>query len=155
MLTNTAGPNAWARTCGEGCVHYAARMMPLGMQRLRMYMTRRPFSLRSKVDIYAYAFTHGLGPNGPPWALMGQALMGPPWALMGPDGPGPNGRPWPYCWALMGRAPHPPRALIGQAQMGPLGPHGPSHNGLPWALMGWALMDWALIGRAPMGPPGR
>ena len=34
---------------------------------------------------------HGPGPNGPPWALMGQALARP----LGPCGPGPCGPPGP------------------------------------------------------------
>ena len=57
-----------------------------------------------------------LGPYGPPWALVGRALMGPPgplwagplWAPRGPYGPGPYGPgpcgpPGPsWAWALIG-----------------------------------------------------
>ena len=52
--------------------------------------------------------------NGPPWALMGRALMG----LLGPLWAGPLRAPW---------------ALMGRAHMGP-----------PWALIGRALMGQAL-----------
>ena len=44
----------------------------------------------------------GLGPCGPPWVLMGRALMAPPgplwtrplWAVPGSYGPGPYGPTW-------------------------------------------------------------
>ena len=72
-----------------------------------------------------------LGPCGPPWALEG--LPGLLWAPLGPCGPGPCGLP---------------RALVGRALVGPLGP-----LWAPWALMGWALMGHAGIyiacGRGP------
>ena len=61
---------------------------------------------------------HGPGPNGPTWALLGQALLGP----LGPSGPGPYGPPW----ALMGQPlMGPPGPLWARpALMGPLGPCG-------------------------------
>ena len=72
--------------------------------------------------------THGPGPFGRPWALIGRALVGPPgllWAPLGPCGP---------AWALLGRA------LVASLQAGPLwatlGPYGPGLKGPPgpsWA----------------------
>ena len=72
----------------------------------------------------------GPGPFGPPWGLMGRALIGlpgPSWA--GPSWAGP-------LWAPLG-------------PYGP-GPYGPALMGR--AVMGQALMGWALMGRALMGP---
>ena len=73
---------------------------------------------------------HGPGPNGPPWALMGRALV----ASLGPCGLGPCGPPW----LLLGRA------LVGP----PLGPCGPGPCGPPWTLMARALVG--ILG--PHGP---
>ena len=70
---------------------------------------------------------------GPPWSLVGRALVGP-WALvdpLGPCGSGPCGRPW---------------ALVG--------PPGPLWAGPLWASLGLCGPPWALAGRALSGPPG-
>ena len=59
--------------------------------------------------------------HGPPWALVGRALVGP----LGPCGPGPCGPPW---------------ALVGRALVGPPGPLWAGPLWPPWALTGRALM---------------
>ena len=83
---------------------------------------------------------------------MHQALVGPPWALMGRA-----------LVAPMGHALVDPLALMGRALMGPPGPLcawpcGPP-CGSPWAGplwaagLPWASMGWAIVG--PLGPWSR
>ena len=91
----------------------------------------------------------GLGPYGPPWALMGRALWAVPvWALLGPCKPDLLGRAL-TCWHLMG-----PCALVGQILMGrtPMGFALMGRALMGRALMGWALMGWAFVGWALMAP---
>ena len=70
--------------------------------------------LKAQISLWSPMGPHGSGPNWPPWALTGRALMGP----IGPDGMGPHGSPWALVsQALVGS----PWALMGQALVSPLG----------------------------------
>ena len=81
----------------------------------------------------------GLGPFGPPWALVGQALVG----SLVPCGLGPCGPPGPLWagplwlpWALLGWASW---ALTNWASVAPLGPYVPGPYGSSGPLMGRGL----------------
>ena len=88
-----------------------------------------PLSPRSGKVTRFSGFAIGLGPCGPPWALVGQALVGP----LVPCGPGPCGPRGPLLAAPLWA----PWALIGQALMASLGTYGPGPDGHPSQSNGW------------------
>ena len=110
----------------------------------------------------------GSGPYGPPWALVGRALMGrdlvdPPvilragplwavllWSPLGRYGPCPSGPPWaPMGRAFMGRAlvAAPGPYGLGPCGLGPYEPPGPSWVHIEFDYIhfqGWCA-SWTLV----------